>query len=234
MVAHAERPTRPVNSVQLVPSQVTRTRPGRVTVGTDGSYWGRAALGWAARHAYRAGLELDVYEADRRYEDLPADLPADIGTGSVLRPYPLLGARIHSSGADAAAALLSASAASGLLALGCRGQHKCHLGVGRNALLLAGSAHCDVVVVRGRPQAVHGEFRKVTAWLGEDASDDVVIARAKDFARLTRSVLEVERQSATVPVPEGTDLVVVGGGAQLGLAARTALHHAMCPVYVVR
>ncbi|MBB5897175.1 nucleotide-binding universal stress UspA family protein [Kutzneria kofuensis] len=213
---------------------MTRIRPGRVTVGTDGSYWGRAALGWAARHAHRAGLELDVFEADRRFEDLPADLPTDIGTGSVLRPYPLLAARIRSSGADAASMLLSASGESGLLVLGCRGQHKCHLGVGRNALRLAGSAKCDVVIVRGRPQAVHGEFRKVTAWLGEDGDDDVVVARAKEFAKLTRSVLEVERQRAAAPVPEGTDLVVIGGGAQLGLAARTALHHAMCPVYVVR
>jgi nucleotide-binding universal stress UspA family protein len=218
----------------MIPSQVMRVRPSRVTVGTDGSYWGRAALGWAARHAHRAGLELDVYEADRRFEDLPADLPADIGTGSVLRPYPLLGARIRSSGADAAAALLSASADSGLLALGCRGQHKCHLGVGRHAMLLAGSAKCDVVIVRGRPQAVHGEFRKVTAWLAEDGSDELVVARAKEFAKLSRSVLEVVRQRPAAAVPDSTDLVVVGGGAQLGLAARTALHHAMCPVYVVR
>ena len=131
----------------MTPSRVTRIRPGRVTVGTDGSYWGLAALGWAVRHAHRAGVELDVYEADRRFEDIPAD----IGTGSELRPYPLLAARIHRSGHDAASALLSAATASGLLVVGCRGQHKCHLGVGRHAMVLAGSAACDVVVVRGRP-----------------------------------------------------------------------------------
>jgi hypothetical protein len=159
------------------------TDPPRAGDGGHGRFvLGRAALGWAARHAHRAGLQLDVYEADRRFEDLPADLPADIGTGSVLGPYPLLAARIRSSGTDAAATLLSASTESGLLALGCRGQHKCHLGVGRHAMRLAGSAKCDVVIVRGRPQAVHGEFRKVTAWLGDDGEDEVVMARAKEFA----------------------------------------------------
>lgn len=230
MVARSER--RP--SALMIPSQVARLRPGRVTAGTDGSYWGRAALGWAARHASRTGLELDVYEADRRYEDLPADLPADIGTSSVLRPYPLSSVRIRSSGPDSASTLRSAASESGLLVLGCRGQHKCNLGVGRHAVQLAGSAQCDVVIVRGRPQAVHGEFRKVTAWLGEDSDDDTVTARAREFARLTRSVLEVVRQQPAVPVPDGTDLLVVGGRARLGLAARTALHHAMCPVYLVR
>jgi nucleotide-binding universal stress UspA family protein len=74
----------------------------------------------------------------------------------------------------------------------------------------------------------------VTAWLAQDGSDEVVVARAKEFAKLTRSVLEVARQQPAAAVPDGTDLVVIGGGAQLGLAARTALHHAMCPVYVVR
>jgi len=47
-------------------------------------------------------------------------------------------------------------------------------------------------------------------------------------------VLEVARQHPAASVPEGMDLIVVGGGVQLGLATRTALHHAMCPVYVVR
>jgi nucleotide-binding universal stress UspA family protein len=211
----------------LIPGQVKRTRPGRVTVGTDGSYWGHVALGWAVRHAQRAGLELDVYEADRRFEPIPADLPADIGTGSALRSYPMLPVRIRSSGDDPAAALLAAAADTGLLVLGCRGQHKCHLGVGHHALALARTATCDVVVVRGRPQAVHGEFRKVTAWVGED--DDIVVSRAREYARATRSVLEVVRRQPGGSVPDGADLVVV----RRGPAVRTALHHATCPVYVV-
>jgi nucleotide-binding universal stress UspA family protein len=210
-----------------IPHQATRIRPSRVTVGTDGSYWGHVALGWAVRHAHRAGLELDVYEADRRFEVIPADLPADIGTGSALRSYPMLPVRIRSSGDDPAAALLAATAETGLLVLGCRGQHKCHLGVGQHALALAQTAACDVVVVRGRPEAVHGEFRKVTAWVGED--DDIVVSRAQEFADATRSVLEVVRQQPGGTVPDGADLVVVRGGP----AVRTALHHATCPVHVV-
>jgi nucleotide-binding universal stress UspA family protein len=217
----------------MIPSQVTRTRLDRVTVGTDGSYWGHAALGWAARHACRSGMELEVFEADRRFENLPADLPADIGTGSVLRSYPLLDVRIRSSGCDADASLLSASMESSLVVVGCRGQHKCHLGVGRHALRLAESASCDTVIVRGRPQAVHGEFRKVTALSSED-DDDTVLARAREFAKMSRSTVEVVRQHVAAPVPDHTDLIVVGGGARLGMAARTALHHAACPVYVVR
>jgi nucleotide-binding universal stress UspA family protein len=213
----------------MIPSQPPKIRHGRVTVGTDGSYWGLAALAWAARHAHRLGVELAVYEADRRYEPLPDDLPADIGTGSVLRGYPLLAASVHSSGPDPDGTLSAAAAQSAMVVLGCRGQHKCHLGVGRHALRLAESASSDVVVVRGRPQAVHGEFRKVTAWLAED-EDDAVVTRAREFAKVTRSVLEVARQRPAASVPDGTDLVVV----RPGLAARTALYHATCPVLVVR
>ncbi|MFC0542935.1 hypothetical protein ACFFH7_15660 [Kutzneria chonburiensis] len=222
MVARSERR----RTALFIPSQVMRVRPGRVTVGTDGSYWGQLALGWAVRHAHRAGLELDVYEADRRFELIPADLPADIGTGSALRSYPMLPVRIRSSGPDPAAALLEAATETGLLVVGCRGQHKCHLGVGHHALLLAQTATSDVVVVRGRPQAVHGEFRKVTAWVGED---DTIVSRARECARATRSVLEIVRQEPGGGVPDTTDLVVV----RRGPSVRTALHHATCPVYVV-
>jgi hypothetical protein len=180
-------------------------------------------------------LELDVYEADRRFEDIPADLPPDIGTGSALRPYPQLPVRIRSSGDNSAAALLAAAASSRLIVVGCRGQHKCHLGVGRHAQLLVETATCDVVVVRGRPQAVHGEFRKMTAWLGDESgeADEPVLARARDLAKATRSVLDVVQWGPTAPVPDSTDLVVVGS-ALPGPAVRTALHHATCPVYVVR
>jgi hypothetical protein len=209
----------------MIPGQVTKVRPSRVTVGTDGSYWGHAALSWAVRHAHRAGLELDVFEADRRFEEIPADLPADIGTGAALRSYPLLPVRVRSSGSDPAAALLSAATTSGLIVVGCRGQHKCHLGVGRHALLLAETATCDVVVVRGRPQAVHGEFRKVTAWLDRD--DEPLVARARELAKLTRSVLDIARQDA---VPDATDVLVT----RPGLAVRIALHHATSPVCIVR
>jgi nucleotide-binding universal stress UspA family protein len=224
VVARSERR----RAALFIPSQAMHVRPSRVTVGTDGSYWGHLALGWAVRHAHRAGLELDVYEADRRFEPIPADLPADIGTGSALRSYPMLPVRIRSSGNDPGAALLAAANETGLLVLGCRGQHKCHLGVGHHALSLAQTAPCDVVVVRGRPQAVHGEFRKVTAWVGAD-EDDAVVSRAREYARATRSVLEIVRQEPGGAVPDTTDLVVV----RRGPAVRTALHHATCPVYVV-
>ncbi len=212
----------------MIPGQVTKVRPSRVTVGTDGSYWGHAALTWAVRRAHRAGLELDVFEADRRFEEIPADLPADIGTGAALRACPLLPVRVRSSGADPAAALLSAATTSGLVVVGCRGQHRCHLGVGRHALLLAEKATCDVVVVRGRPQAVHGEFRKVTAWLDHD--DEELVTRARALAKLTRSVLDIVRRDAVDTVPDATDLLVT----RPGPAVRIALHHATSPVHIVR
>ena len=143
-------------------------RTGHIAVGTDGSYWGQAALGWAARYALTRGAELDVYEADRRFEQLPPDLPADIGTGSILRPYPLLAARVRGSGADSTGALLAAGAESELVVVGCRGQRRRNLGLGSHALVLVANADCDVVVVRGRPQAVRGEFGKVIAWVDGD------------------------------------------------------------------
>src|SRR5690348_15917449 len=57
----------------------------RITVGTDGSYWGDAALRWAARHACVVGAELDVHQADPRFMDIPDDIPPDAGIGATLR-----------------------------------------------------------------------------------------------------------------------------------------------------
>jgi nucleotide-binding universal stress UspA family protein len=208
----------------VVPAVLSR---GRVAVGTDGSYWGQAALGWAARYALMRGAELDVYEADRRFEQLPPDLPADIGTGSILRPYPLLSARVRGSGADSSGALLAAGAESELVVVGCRGQRRRNLGLGSHAMLLASNANCDVVVVRGRPQAVRGEFGKVIAWVD---GDERVVARAQELARSFRTPLDVRQHQAGTDAPDGADLLVVAGNAG---HTRTALHHATCPVLVV-
>ena len=214
------------SAVLTIPSQVGLVTTARVAVGTDGSYWGQAALGWAARYAVVRGAELDVYEADRRFEQLPPDLPADIGTGSILRTYPLLAAHIRGSGADSGGTLLAAGTESELVVVGCRGQHRRNLGLGSHALLLVSTASCDVVVVRGRPQAVRGEFGRVIAWTD---GDDRIVPRAREFARTFRRPLEVVRHQPGSDAPDGADLLVVADGA----AARTALHHATCPVLVL-
>ena len=255
MTVHSDRvPT------QVIPQQTTRGTVGRVTAATDGSYWGHAALDWGARYAASVGAELDVYEADRRYEDIPADVPADIGTGSVLSSYPLLPVRVRRCGRDPVTTLLSAATVSDLVVLGGRGHHRRHIGVGHNALTLAASARCDVVVVRGRLEAVRGTLRDVTALVSRSEVDDVVLLRAREFAARTRWGLrvvhagdaidaeprfgisvEVQHRTPQEVVSDlaATGLLIVGhhrlpGSARLGLVTRAALHHAPCPVMVVR
>jgi len=57
-----------------------------------------------------------------------------------------------------------------------------------------------------------------------------LVAKARELAKLTRSVLEVVRRDPADTVPDATDLVVTRSGPEV----RTALHHATCPVHIMR
>ena len=163
----------------------------RIAVGTDGSYWGDAALGWAARHACVIGAELHVHQADRRYVDIPADIPADAGIGATLRSMPMLPVRILRSGPDPVGTLVSASADADLVVLGCRGYHHGTLGVGRSVVPVVARARCDTVVVRGLPSSLHGRTRWITAVIRGNQQDVTVLAKAAKLAASLQSKVRV-------------------------------------------
>jgi nucleotide-binding universal stress UspA family protein len=165
---------------------VGAVRGGRVTVGTDGSYWGGMALDWAARHAWLRGAELDVLRAD---EDQPADIPADLGISHAHRTYPLLRMSCQRTGPTPVVDLTTASAGSELLVLGCRGHRR--IGLGELVIPTLMGAQCDVLVVRGTPDAVRGAHRTITAMVNGSATDSGVLRRGAEFAAAYRSRLRV-------------------------------------------
>jgi len=163
----------------------------RIAVGTDGSYWGDAALGWAARHACVVGAELDVHQADRRYVDIPADIPSDAGIGATLRAMPMLPVRIQRSGPDPVGTLVGASKNADLLVLGCRGHHHGTLGVGRSVVPVVARARCDTVVVRGLPSSLHGRTRWITAMIRGGQEDVDLLAKVAKLATSLQAKVRV-------------------------------------------
>jgi len=163
----------------------------RIAVGTDGSYWGDAALGWAARHACVVGAELDVHQADPRFVDIPDDIPNDAGIGATLRSMPMLPVRIRRSGPDPVGTLVAASKHADLVVLGCRGYHHGTLGVGRSVVPVVARAQCDTVVVRGLPSSLNGRTRWITAMVRGTLEDVAVLARAAKLVTSLQSKLRI-------------------------------------------
>jgi nucleotide-binding universal stress UspA family protein len=191
--------------MSVVPSQTTEPEavvqsPRPVVVGTDGSYWGDAALLWAAEHAWRTDAELDVWMSDAG--TAPADVPLDGGLSHVSRRYPMLPIRVHRSGSDAARQLEAASLDAGLLVVGHRGHRTGSFGLDALVLPLVDTAMCDTVVVRGKPAAVRGDNRRITALVSGSADDELVLRRAATMATTTRSALRVVHAS---PMPMTRD-----------------------------
>jgi nucleotide-binding universal stress UspA family protein len=157
-----------------------------ITVGTDGSYWGGMALDWAARHAWLRGAELHVLRAQ---DDVPSDVPADLGLSHTHRLYPLLPVTCRPIDSSPVVDLITASTDSALLVLGCRGHRR--FGLGEHVIPVLAGAHSDVIVVRGTPAAVRGEHRIVTAMISGGPHDRRILRRAAEFATANRSRLRV-------------------------------------------
>ena len=196
----------------------------RIAVGTDGSYWGDAALSWAARHACAVGAELDVHQADRRYVDIPDDIPNDAGIGATLRSMPMLPVRIHRSGPDPVGTLVSASAAADMVVLGCRGYHHGTLGVGRSVVPVVSRSRSDTVVVRGLPSSLHGRTRWITAVVRGSRDDVDVLARVAKLATSLQSKIRVVHVSPPpgprwLPEQAGSASVLERAEQQLGTLA---------------
>jgi hypothetical protein len=222
-------------------------RMANVVVGTDGSYCGDKALRWAARHAWCADADLEVWLPGDP-EALPADVPRDASLSHVCRDYPLLHLHIRASGPGLAHDLGFASVGADLLVVGSSD--------------LATEARCDTVVVRGHSSAVQGAHHRITAFVDDDTT---VLARAAQTALRHHARLRVVsfeapsgehqfaldqssrylekldprpqydvvpdtcRPEATIASAVDSDLLVLGDGS----LARYALGHAPCPVLVL-
>ncbi|CAM5432615.1 Universal stress protein OS=Streptomyces antimycoticus OX=68175 GN=SANT12839_015130 PE=3 SV=1 [Streptomyces antimycoticus] len=143
-----------------------------VVVGVDGSDAASDALDWAAELAGRRGLPLRVVHASlwERYEGYvagtAADRPAErLHSEAVLataaeragRRVPALKVMTDLAADDAVTALLRAGQSAEALVVGSRGRGEfASLLLGSVGLGIAARAQCPVVVVRGRPENVHG------------------------------------------------------------------------------
>lgn len=192
-----EVPARRAGQVLPRPAPQRPLPPGRrrITVGVDGSYWGRRALQWAAQHAWLVGAELDVHVAPVPEAGWLGQGSFDDGIGHTLRTFPLLPVRLRSS-SDAVGSLIAASRQSELVVLGCRGDTRAGHGVGASVLPVIDGARCDVVVVGGRPEAARGVHRRATVLLGTGA-DEAALRSAVRVACQRRVPLRLVR---VVPV----------------------------------
>jgi hypothetical protein len=222
-------------------SMTTRTRrPAAVAVGTDGSYWGNAALRWAAVYARSTTLALDVAVADPRRERLPRDVPFDLGISDVLGSFPSVPVCRHQC-ADPVVDLLAASTVHPLTVVGYRGHRRTMLGLGHCAARLAEAGAHDVVIVRGRPTTELGRIRSITAVAHDEYEEASVLLRAKELATTWHARVHLIRHVSNASAIDAvshigpSDLLVIARAtvpAPLhdSLLVRAALYHAPCPV----
>ncbi|GAA1720144.1 universal stress protein [Streptomyces yatensis] len=185
-----------------------------VVVGVDGSQAASDALDWAAELAGRRGLPLRVVHASlwERYEGYvagtAADRPAErLHSEAVLataaeragRRVPALKVMTDLAADDAVTALLRAGQSAEALVVGSRGRGEfASLLLGSVGLGIAARAQCPVVVVRGRPENVHGGMNRVVVGIAEHerpsdrepAPPSAAVAFALREARLRGGELE--------------------------------------------
>ncbi|MGM1062364.1 hypothetical protein [Saccharothrix sp. Mg75] len=117
----------------------------------------------------------------------------------------LLGAPLeeHRPTADELHDLMLVSTRAQVVVIGYRGVDGTPLGLGRLVVPLTRHAACDVVVVRGTPEALDGGHRRVTALVTGDERDDLALARAADLAGRRGAALRVLH--AVPPLPLRAD-----------------------------
>lgn len=281
-----------------------------IVVGVDGSESALAAVRWAAGEAARRGLELRLVHV----YSTPVGLP-----GGIIEPGAVLDAMRRQgkewldeawqaahdvsdalrtslvlSAASVVPAMVKESRAAAMVVLGTRGLGGfTGLLIGSTAVLLAGRAHCPMVVVRGEETtggpvvvgvdglptseeavafafaeaSLHGtELVAVHTWadaladtvlLGHPEPADFEPAQQRAYetlgerlagwqekypdVRVRREVVRDHPSRALLRYADGARLVVVGTrgrggftGLVLGSTGQHLLHHAPCPVAVVR
>lgn len=203
-----------------LPSEPAATRYRKVVVGADNSHWGRIALQWAAEHAWLIGAELEVLSPpgpDGNRLCTHADLD------DVHRTFPALPVFAWPS-TEAIDTLVTASQDAGLVVLGCQGADRHGIGLGTSVVPVAELAACDVVVVGGRRDGLHGKHRRIVVLLGTGDGTDLgtpVLRGASRFAALRRMELSIRR--LVPPVGRGTATTVRLERAALDEAADVVL-----------
>lgn len=168
------------------------TMPAKpIVVGADSSYLGRAALWWAAGHAWLVGSDLEVYLQDskNRVDRYPPVIAPST------RAFPLLPMHVHAC-PDPVARLVAASRKAQLLVIGFR-ERPAGGGIQRRVAMRAA---CDVLVIRGRPVAMRGGNRQVTALLGT-GDDETVVRGAVRLAESRGVPLRLCRALPRTTVP---------------------------------
>ncbi|GAA1331392.1 universal stress protein [Saccharothrix algeriensis] len=109
---------------------------------------------------------------------------------------------VHPPTEDLVRDLLVASARGQALVVGHRGDGA-SFGLGRLVLPLVDHAACDVVVVRGTPEALRHNHHRVTALVSGNPSDELLLARAVECADRQHATLRV--LYAVPPLPLRAD-----------------------------
>ncbi|GHF34582.1 universal stress protein [Streptomyces morookaense] len=168
-----------------------------VVVGTDGSRASLEAVDWAADAAVLRELPLWIVHAGSdgtrsgrsaaRAEEV-CDLAAE---RAALRSSRLK-VTAESVWGAATMALLEASHGASLVVVGHRGQGGgvTSLFLGPVATAVAAHAHCPAVVVRGRPDNVHGRTHRITVGISRQHPEESAVSFAFAEAALRRCEVE--------------------------------------------
>ena len=215
------------------------TAPERVTVGTDGSYWGGRALSWGTEHARLRGAQLQVLQPAT---DDPVATLADASATSDLVVLGCRGSRHRLLGLGAAVLPTVAAAHCDVLvvrgtAAAQRGENRCVTAMvsgGRDDMTVVARAAAMATSHHARMEVVHAE--PPTAMDDEEIAEKLRI----EALRLRTTVTTVTTlPHEVIANSDGSDLIVLGRGQSAGrpsnpgIVTKTALYHAPCPVLVV-
>ncbi|WP_367128750.1 universal stress protein [Saccharothrix sp. HUAS TT1] len=205
--------------------------PQPVVTVRDGSAWGEAALRWAEAHASLVGAPLEVHEPspDQVHDLLLASTRADVV---------VIGHRADDGRSFGLARIvlpLVQHAASDVVVV--RGTPEAlHGAHGRVTALITGDEHDEPALTRAIDLAArHGAALRVLhaapPLTVRADNPGVLIAHVDQALRGVRhtSVLARMHPNEAIARYADTDLLVLG---DRGPTARTALHHARCPVLV--
>ena len=209
----------------------------QVTVGTDGSYWGRRALSWGTEHARLRGARLRVLNP------ATGDPVATLADASATSDLVVLGCRGHRHRqlglGEAVLPTVAAAHCDVLVVRGTaaaqRGENRCVTAMvsgGRDDLTVVAHAAAMATTHHARMEVVHAE--PSTALDDEEFAEELRIATLRTAVRTVRRL-----PHEAIARSDGSDLIVLGRGqspgrpSNPGVVTKTALHHALCPVLVV-
>ena len=211
----------------------------RITVGTDGSYWGDRALSWGAEHARLRGAQLRVLHPAT--ED-PVSTLADASATSDLVVLGCRGHRHRLLGLGEAVLPTVAAAHCDVLVV--RGTAAAQRGENKRVIAMVSGGQNDVTVVEHAAAMANSHHARMEVLHAEPPTvmDDGVFAEKLRIEALRRRITVTMVRTLPHDVianSDGADLIVLGRGRSAGrpsnpgVVTKSALHHAPCPVLVV-